>query len=458
MAVGTKDVIITVTGPPIQYEGVRTVLTNVQELAGVNHIFLEPKCFIDTGDKQDIRIPPLDLDGSDRVLERPLSGKRELYGKLVFPFEIDEDFYQGTPYRPVYQRFETDIIGDAMQLARDRGIKVSIMLSLLKTPNLNEEDYLVMPSGESCLPTISNKGCVNNPRIAQFGLGFLLDVVTRYRPDGVFVDWLEFTNYRFEDNLLCFCSHCEKKAEELGFDFEGMRRAAISVLEWVENATEADLKPAGGWDSAWQRMSPNISELFRFKALSVQDYVKTLRRELDRNGFDDIGLYISGFAPPMNTGTGMDYRLITNLSHQISSVVKLYRFHWGLMVGWYAMQLARLNKRIMADAWVPFLLDMFELEEDCVYGVEHYTMPRPHEVGPLRLENEEHKLRNVLKSAQKQRVIPLVHAYCPREVFYHRLVVALNSDARGMGIQRYGYASDEKLSDIAKAISQTDTL
>ena len=182
-----KDVFVTVTGPPVQYEGIDNVLKNVQEIAKVNQIFFEPKCFIETGDLNDIRIPPLDLDGSDRVLERPLSGKKELYGKLVFPFEINEALYEYTPYRPIAHQFETDIIADTIKAGHARNIKVNLMLSLLKVPNLDKKDYSVTSYGKPRLPAISNKGCVNNPRIRQFGLGFLIDMVSRYKPDGVFV-------------------------------------------------------------------------------------------------------------------------------------------------------------------------------------------------------------------------------------------------------------------------------
>lgn len=447
--------IITVTGPPLQYEGIETVLTNVQELAQINHIFLEPKCFIETGDPSDPRLPPLDLDGSDRVLERPLSGKKELYGHLVFPFELTESLYAGTPYRPAHHVFETDLIAEAVASARARDMKISMMLSLAKPPGLAEEDYPVLPSGERRLPAISQKGCINNPKVAQYGLGLLLDVVRRYQPDGIFVDWLEYTNYHFEDNLLCFCKHCHRRADQLGFDFERMRQAALSVLKWVRNASLDDIAPAGSWESTWERMSPGVAQFFEFKARSVKAYVESLRSELDRSGFSHTHLNVAGFAPPMNKGTGMDYSTISALSGQISSVTKLYRFHWGLMVGWYANQLAQLNHRIPADAWVPFVLDMLELEGDNGFGVEHYRMPRPDEIGPLKLENENRKLREALELASSpRRMTPLLHAYCPREVFRERIATALASDAWTIGIQRYGYTGDEKLKDIGEAISK----
>jgi hypothetical protein len=448
-----KSMIITVTGPPLQYEGIETVLTNVQELANINHIFLEPKCFIETGDRSDPRLPPLDLDGSDRVLERPLSGKKELYGNLVFPFEITESLYAGTPYRPMHHVFETDLIAEAVASARARDMKISMMLSLAKPPGLAEDDYPVMPSGERRLPAISQKGCINNPKVARYGLGLLLDVVKRYQPDGIFVDWLEYTNYHFEDNLLCFCKHCQQKAHQMGFDFEEMRGAALSVLAWVRNASLDDIAPAGNWESTWECMSPGIEQFFEFKARSVQTYVESLVYELNKSGFGQIHLYVAGFAPPMNKGTGMDYSRVSGLSSKISNVTKLYRFHWGLMVGWYANQLAELNRRIPADAWIPFVLDMLELEGDNGFGVEHYRMPRPNEIGPLKMENEDRKLKKALELASSpRRMVPLLHAYCPREVFQKRIAIALASDAETIGIQRYGYTGDKKLKDIGDAI------
>ena len=263
------------------------------------------------------------------------------------------------------------------------------------------------------------------------------------------LDWLEYTNYHFEDNLLCFCDHCKIKAAELGFDFNYMRQAAVSALERVKNASIDDITPAGGWNLAWERISPNIAVLFDFKAKSVESYIKSLRERLEKHGFGDTPLYISGFAPPMNKGTGMDYGFVTGLSNNVMSAGKLYRFHWALMVGWYAEYLSQINKKIAANDWIPFVLDMLELKEETIHGVEHYRMPRPGEVGPLEIENEKYKLEKMLELASvEDRVIPLVHAYCPKGLFRRRIAEALNSDAGGMIIQRYGYASDEKLAEL----------
>jgi hypothetical protein len=277
-------------------------------------------------------------------------------------------------------------------------------------------------------------------------------VVHHYGPDGVFLDWLEYTNYHFEDNLLCFCPDCEKKAGELGFDFATLRQAALEVRDWIKNANLDDLAPAAGWVDAWERMSARISQFFRFKALSVKEYMQSLRRVMDEAGFGETNLYFNGFSLPMNVGTGIDYEALTRLSAHIFTDMKLYRFHWGLMVGWYAKYLADLNGRVPSGAWLPFAKSMLEVEDPEDSDVDHYRMPAPDEVGPLDVANEERKLAQLLSLTNPSQVVPVMHGYCPLEVFRKRLEMIAGSEAQAVFIQRYGYASDRKLTVLRELL------
>jgi hypothetical protein len=435
-------------------EGIAGVIEKLVELAAASSVTINPHAFQETGDPSDRRLPPLDVDGSSRLLERPLWGKNELYGTFALPFELDESLFDRSPYRPDSDPQRKDIASETVPVARKAGLEAALSCSPFRIPDVAEVDAPRDFEGNPVSPTISLHACPNNPRCYDYAQGIILNLAQHYEPDSLVCDWIEYTNYFFTDNLICFCEHCRKQADEWGYNFESMRQAVAELYNWIRNARPYDVLPIGGWHQTWAMMSPRIDELFRFKARTVVETATRLRAALDRLGFESLLLRFPGFAYPMSVGTGLDYASLSRLGNTIIPQSKMYRFHWGLMVGWYAHALTKLNANGVAPTdWLPMVVSMMEIHDDAEQSLERFVMPPPTERGPVTLATELAKSRRFAAEAGHAAREIRVHAYGPLEVFRERLSNAMKSGLTGFDIQRYGYCSDEKLRAIGETAS-----
>lgn len=435
-----------------QYNDIDSILDSMKKI-GVHRMAVSSLAFKETGNASDNRLPPLDIDGEERILERPFpDGSHVKYGKRYLPFSPDMERFNNTTYKPVsslmrYTLDSNDILKDVVIKAKNKGISVTISIPSEGISG-HIDDYPIDPFGKEHILQISRKGCINSANVVNYYIAMIGEIVKRYHPDRIMLDWVEYTNYFFSDNLVCFCPHCKKKAIDYGFDLKKMQDAALNVFRNISSMNQVPISGGKEWIEIWETISPGISELFRFKAQACIDFVSTIRGFLDSIGASDTGIQISCFAPPMNIGTGLDYSRVAAISQTIEVQPKMYRFHWALMVKWYAEELAKINDHIKPEEWIPFVKDLLRVTDtSCM--LNHYKMPGPKEFGAIDYQCELEKISAVEKAGQSG-ITYRIHGYGPDELFRKRVIRANESSIDLCSVQRYGYLSDNKLAMLRR--------
>lgn len=426
-----------------QYNDPKKIFDLIGDL-GVTDMTVNSLWFRETGDKNDNRLPPLDIDGEDRVLDRPFpDGSFIKYGKRYFSCRPDRKAFGRLV--PRYDDSSSDILQQVVQEARKRGIKITIAVPDDKICGDNGFSLPVDVWGNVHPAKISQKGCINNPEIRKYYSGICKQIIEKYHPDGLMLDWIEYTNYFFSDNFNCFCSDCFCKADQFGIDLKEIQK---NILVSFSKFKAADnIKVFDNWTEQWNGLFAGVSDLFRFKAVSCHDFIDNIVRELTVI-HPDIHLLFTCFAPPMNKGTGFDFTGLSSFRDNVEIQSKAYRFHWGLMVRWYAQQLYEINPDISLEKWIVFSKKMLEVE-DSSNDFSHYCMPSPLDFGAISVETEEKKISEMRKAGLKSYRL---HAYGPDGLFRQRLEYALKSGFESVSIQRYGYLSDSKLKILKEYI------
>lgn len=427
-----------------QSEGITTVF-DFLEANNIKKITISPEYFVETGNVNDLRLPPLDLDGQDRVLERPLfNGETVKYGKKFLCFTPDEKLYAGTSYRPAYQNSEVDYCALVLQEAKKRSIKVSIFMPNVPKGGYSANDFPVSAEGNVQVPKISNQGCINSYNVANYYVSLAKDLVQVYNPSMIMIDWMEFTNYFFSDNFLCFCDSCKDKMHHFGYDVSTLENSVYRAIEWVKTQKSVPKSEGLGWNSIWATISPDIIGLFDFKRKSVESIISQIRKALDEFDKSDVELLFTGFCLPMNIGTGFDFTLSKSFD-KVFLQPKAYRFHWGLMVRWYSEELAKINGKTSPNDWIPFVKNLLQVTDDSD-EIDFFKMPSPTEVGPIDFSSECKKIDAVYGMIEdKEKASFRVHGYGTIDIFKQRIAYAKKCGFKSISIQRYGYLCDEKI-------------
>ena len=422
-----------------QSEGIDTLLDNLEK-NHIKEITIEPRFFIETGNPSDLRLPPLDLDGSNRKLERPLFGGNDVkYGKKYFCFIPDEHLFSSTVYRPDCKSFNIDFCKEVVLRAKARGFRINIFVPPVPKGGYDEKDYDVTVDGRKVLPAISKEACRNSEDVINYYVALANNLIKEYNPDGLMFDWIEYTNYAFSDNFLCFCGNCTGKMEEYGYSVEHLRSIVLSVYDWVRNVDH--LPSFDGMDAhdIWKSINPDIHEFFKFKQESIYNTIIYIRNRIEKT----VELLFTGFAPPMNKATGL-LPVFSDAGLNIRVQPKMYRFHWAMMVNWYASELYSLNSGVPLSDWICFVKKLLEVTDPSC-DIRHYVMPSPGEVGALDIDDERMKMKCSFEKDSNCLQTVRLHGYATDEEFEQRVSFAKAFSYERVSIQRYGYLSDEKI-------------
>ena len=404
------------------------------------------------------REPPLDIDGYERVLDRPAWGKRELYLEGFSAAKPDRPLYDDTPYKPPYKEpppeLDRDLPDKIYEDARGRGWKVCGSASPLDVPGLRGEDRMRWVDGSIPDPKrrVARQGCPSAPNVRAYTIAKVLDAIGHDpKIDGICIDWLEYTTYLLEDHFSCFCLHSKRHAEELGYNVGRMEADARALWDGLHQLTGASLE-------ASRRITRNPSELLellvrfpgwfdllRFKADVVCGLYAEIRCAMDAAGYGNVELVANGWAPPFNRSSGMDYARLSGIVQSVRP--KLYSFHWSALPRWYGQTLKAWNADLGESQLLTAIKEGFNLTDDIVHPTfAHYHIPGPDENHPVHPETFRQRIDEVVSQvAGRVPVFPLAHAYRPAAQWKRKVAIVRDSPADGMWVQRYCYLSDEKL-------------
>lgn len=430
-----------------QSEGIDKVFNQLAKI-NIKEITIEPMFFFETGNKNDLRLPPLDMDGSNRKLARPIFGSSDVkYGKKYFCFKPDEKLFANTSYRPECMEMDEDFCLKVITRAKELGFKVNIFIPTKPKNGYLPSDLPLDINGNQIVPKISKEACRNSSNVLNYFIGLSKAIIDRYSPDGIMIDWIEYTNYFFSDNFICFCPNCINEMISLGYNPKVLKDAVLQCYEWVKNLER--IPDISNFDSyeIWNMISPNIVKLFEFKQKTIKRKIQVIREEIPNH----VSLLFTGFAPPMNSSTGL-LPEFSNFENKVFIQPKMYRFHWGMMVSWYAKELYELNSNIPIEDWVMFSKKLLEVSDDS-NDINKFTMPSPDNEGPLNQIDEKNKMKKSFdnfSNIEKEASVRL-HGYATLEEFAKRIQWASMYKIKEISVQRYGYLTDEKL-DLFKGI------
>ncbi len=448
---------IVLAPPAVQCEGLHAVLDNIQA-TGARAICSSWGLALPAPEGQGHREPPLDIDGYERLLDRPLWGRRELMIQSYRTYESDEALYAETPYRPrgplAPPELDRDLPHQILGEARKRGMQAHLQIVPSVIPGLRDEDQVRYADGS--LPPagrrVARQGCLNNPAVRAYMLALVRDTVRHFpEADGLFLDWVEYTVYLLEDHFACLCPHCAAAAEAKGYDWGRISRDARGLWDRLHRLTGRDLERARravrhpGELLGLLQHRPGWLDLWRFKADTVVETYQAIREAMDDEGASAMELGANGWCPPFNRSSGMDYQALAGVCQSLRP--KLFTFHWSALPRWYGSTLLAWNPDLPERQVLDTLVECLDLPDDLSpRSLAQYHIPAPQADHPARPESWRTKIDEVLAEVGgRTPVYAFAHSYRSDAQWKRMVAVLRDSPADGMWVQRYDYLSDTKL-------------
>jgi hypothetical protein len=195
---------------------------------------------------------------------------------------------------------------------------------------------------------------------------------------------------------------------------------------------------------------PGLADLFRFKAMLVDELLAGFRKVLSEAGKE---LMPNAFPPPFALPAGMDYTRAAR--HSAGIGVKLYTMHWPLILRFYGEALLKANPKLSADLLARALARLLDIADgDWLPKLSDYHYPKPDEAHPVGAEAQARKIRQAQAESGDTPVYPIARGYVFVEDFRRRPEIAWQAGRHGVWINRYAYLSDAKL-DVVRQVCQT---
>ncbi len=459
MPVGSLGMVMTPLDA--QVEGVDAVMDRIAA-TGATAISMGRTVCREGRDGRGHRAPPLDIDGHDRVFDRPVWGKRELMLESFAVDAPDMDLYADTCYKPRWRdvpiELDADLPNRIGEDARRRGWKVYTGASPLAVPTLADDDQMRWPDGAAPHPArrVARQGCPSAPNVRAYAIASVLDVVRAAAPvDGVCLDWLEYTTYLLEDHFACLSHHSLAHADSLGYDAERMARDVTALWGRLHALDGAGLERACLVAESPSRLldllarHPGWHDFLSFKRDVVVGLFADIRAAMDAHGYADVALIANGWAPPFNRSSGMDYATLSGTVQVVRP--KLYTFHWSAIPRWYGETLRRWNPDLGEAATLDAIKRCFDLPDDNPSpSMADYHIPGPDEAHPVYARTFRDRVSEVAHQVNGAcSVTPLAHGYRPADQWKRKLAILRDCAAEGViegiWVQRYCYLTDEKL-------------
>lgn len=456
---------IVLSPPSVQYEGLQAVMDNIQS-TGAEAICTGVGLALPAEAGEGYREPPLDIDGYERLLDRPLWGRRELLLQGYRTYEADATLYAETHYRPTGplapRGADRDLPHRILNEAHARGMRAHVQVSPTVVPGLRDEDQVLYPDGTrpNSGRRVARQGCLNNPAVRGYMLALVRDTVRHFpEADGLFLDWVEYTVYDLRDHLACLCPHCAARAEATGYHWERISRDVRSFWERLHSLNGRDLERARRIMRHPSELLgllqhyPGWLDLLRFKADTVVEAYRAIRQAMDDERAGSMELGANGWCPPFNRSSGMDYGALAGICQSLRP--KLFTFHWSALPRWYGSVLLEWNPHLPERQLLDTLIECMDLPDDLApRSLAQYHIPAPAENHPARPESWRLKMDEVVAEVGgRAPVYAYAHSYRSEAQWKRMVAVLRDSPADGMWVQRYDYLSDIKL-DILRQMWQ----
>tara|TARA_B100001123_G_scaffold451147_1_gene627725 strand:- start:7816 stop:9213 length:1398 start_codon:yes stop_codon:yes gene_type:complete len=456
----TRPLGITVLADFIINEGIDGVLHNITQRAGASMVALNPTVTAPSEPGIGSYQPPSDAGSSPRLFDRTLWGKKGLWVRGAPSYYPNEKLYSGTPYKPKQTNNLTEefgpLIGQFIDAALDRGIKVYFQLSAATPSNLRIEDVPKLPDG-SRPDRMAETGSLASPEIRDYNRAYVRDLLEQYpKITGFRPDWPEYPCYKLDEAFQDFGSHVETWAVNSGFDFTRIRSEVGAFYTYLNGKLRnRDLfdwvGPNRGRisETLWLRRFPGVLDWLRLKADLSLDLLNHWRQTLRMYG-PDKELSANAFMTPLTLFTGFDFTRSGTYLDAVSP--KLYTMHWAVMVEFWGRVLMERNPGLDEAVLVKALGHLFDIGDEIrATQLSDFRYPEPHEPHPIDDDCQRRRIKQVRGEVDDSTLLtPLIHGYGPYDDFLRRFKLVAESDVDGAWINRYGYLSDAKLDAVGQ--------
>lgn len=446
---------IIVTPANVQSEGLEPVMDNLTRL-GATALGLDPWLLQPAAPGSGARMPDLHIDGYERLLGRPLWGKRELYVTSHLVYEPDHVLYDATAYAPPAAAppdLDRTVPQKMIAAAHARGMEAHMGIAPFLPPAVRDADRPVRVDGQPVQPPlVADSACLNSPDARAYALAFITDTVGHYPDvDGLILDWAEFGAYRLQDHFTCFCARCAARARELGYKWDEIHRDVSALWEALHRLTPRKLARA-------RRLLANPTELvallaaypgwlafFRFKAACVACFYRDVRRRLGEAGRGAITLSARGWVSPWNLSSGTDYRQLAAICDAV--LPKLFTFDHAVVPRWMGQTLLQWNPALGESALLDTITAWLNLPDDVAgRSFADYHIPAPEERHPVRMTAYRPRLDETVAQVDgKARCYPITHPYLPDAQWKRMVAVVRDSGVDGMWVNFYSYLTESKM-------------
>lgn len=164
--------------------------------------------------------------------------------------------------------------------------------------------------------------CPNRGAVRDFNLSQIRDLVTKTDADGVLLDGCRFASPAsgLEAFFTCFCPTCEKKAQEMGYDFARMRKQIKTIYRMLADGRlgkrPVDMNPFLLLSSI--SVFPALGDWISFRTECIIEHFSSAS-ELVRGAGAKMGAYI--FTPCLSPLVGQRYSSLANLLDVASPMI-----------------------------------------------------------------------------------------------------------------------------------------
>ena len=308
---------ITVLPEYIQSEGAEAVLSNLERMHCTS-VTTSPYVALESADGRGAREPPADAGlGFDRLLDRPLWSKRELWLTTAPSFVPNKKQYGQGAYGPddptSLTTREGPLIREFLSTAKDRGLRTYLQVMAAMPPcyrvqfgDPTAEDQPLLPNGTPVPKRVDRNATLASSDLRRYMRGLIRDLSDAFPDvDGFRFDWPEYPPYHFLSLLADYNPQVAPLAKTLGIDLVSLAEAVSQSCpdQRIHDAILGDAAPVEALTQL--RSSSSVwNDHFRLREALVRDYVSFLREEVDAASGGKKRVFLQGFPPPWDQLSG----------------------------------------------------------------------------------------------------------------------------------------------------------
>ncbi|MBO3804081.1 MAG: hypothetical protein JTT11_09500 [Candidatus Brockarchaeota archaeon] len=169
-------------------------------------------------------------------------------------------------------------------------------------------------------------GCPNNAKIRESSLNRVEEAASMEGVKAVILDGIRFASpgEGIETFMTCFCGSCRRKARDMGYDMDEMKKSLLGVLKSIKSPAPSALE-TGCFKSPVDAFGllfgfPGLLEWLRFRAECVIEHVAEVRKAVRSvNGSCKLGAYL--FAPSLSFLVGQDYARLPKMLDYVEPMI-----------------------------------------------------------------------------------------------------------------------------------------